>query len=38
MEIGERIKNLRQKMGLTQEELAERSELTKVLYHSLKEI
>ena len=29
MEIGERIKNLRQKMGLTQEELAERSELTK---------
>ncbi len=29
MLIGERIRNLRQKMGLTQEELAERSELTK---------
>lgn len=29
MEIGESIKNLRQKMGLTQEELAERSDLTK---------
>lgn len=29
MEIGERIKNLRQKMGLTQEELAERSDVTK---------
>lgn len=29
MEIGENIKNLRQKMGLTQEELAERSEVTK---------
>lgn len=29
MEIGEKIKNLRLKMGLTQEELAERSELTK---------
>lgn len=29
MEIGDRIKNLRQKIGLTQEELAERSELTK---------
>lgn len=29
MEIGESIKNLRQKMGLTQEELAERSDVTK---------
>lgn len=29
MEIGEKIRNLRQKMGLTQEELAERSDLTK---------
>ena len=29
MEIGENIKNLRQKMGLTQEELAERSNVTK---------
>ncbi|NLW52712.1 MAG: helix-turn-helix domain-containing protein [Tissierellia bacterium] len=29
MVIGENIKNLRHKMGLTQEELAERSELTK---------
>ena len=29
MEIGEKIKNLRLKMGLTQEELSERSELTK---------
>ncbi|MDO5027519.1 MAG: XRE family transcriptional regulator [Tissierellia bacterium] len=29
MEVGESIKNLRQKMGLTQEELAERSEVTK---------
>lgn len=29
MEIGERIKRLRKKMDLTQEELAERSELTK---------
>lgn len=29
MEIGERVKNLRQKMGLTQDELAQRSELTK---------
>lgn len=29
MNIGEDIKNLRQKMGLTQEELAERSDVTK---------
>lgn len=29
MEIGYKIRNLRQKMGLTQEELAERSDLTK---------
>lgn len=29
MEIGSKIRNLRQKMGLTQEELAERSDLTK---------
>ncbi|NLY36200.1 MAG: helix-turn-helix domain-containing protein [Tissierellia bacterium] len=29
MEIGEKIRNLRQKMGLTQEELAHRSDLTK---------
>lgn len=29
MEIGDRIKSLRKKMGLTQEELADRSELTK---------
>lgn len=29
MQIGERVKNLRLKMGLTQEELAERSDLTK---------
>lgn len=29
MDIGEKIKNCRLKMGLTQEELAERSDLTK---------
>lgn len=29
MEVGEKIKNLRLQMGLTQEELAERSDLTK---------
>ena len=29
MEIGEKVRNLRQKMGLTQEELAHRSDLTK---------
>lgn len=29
MEIGEKVRNLRQKMGLTQEELADRSDLTK---------
>ena len=29
MEIGDKIKSLRKKMGLTQEELADRSELTK---------
>lgn len=29
MEIGDKIKSLRQKMGLTQEELAERSDVTK---------
>ncbi|NLY72256.1 MAG: helix-turn-helix domain-containing protein [Tissierellia bacterium] len=29
MEIGDKIRNLRHKMGLTQEELAERSDLTK---------
>lgn len=29
MEIGEKIRSLRLKLGLTQEELAERSDLTK---------
>lgn len=29
MDVGEKVKNLRLKMGLTQEELAERSDLTK---------
>ena len=29
MEIGDKIKSIRKKMGLTQEELADRSELTK---------
>ena len=38
MNIGEKIKALRVANGLTQEELANRCELTKALFHRLKEI
>ncbi len=38
MDIGHKIKQLRVQNGLTLEELASRSELTKGFCHSLKEI
>ena len=38
MEIGEKIKRLRLQRGLTQEELADRCELSKASYRCWKEI